>query len=62
MNYRETYRDTKEHATAIYKAEVKRFYNAPTMEKSIYISKLADRLHNIFNISYQEIEEMEKER
>lgn len=39
----------------------KMFSKRPSMELSSMMSDSADRLHNLFNFSYEEIEEMEIE-
>ena len=49
----------KAQAVEGYKAAYKRFTAKPNMETSAYCSKLADRLHKVFGLSYAEIEEIE---
>ena len=42
-----------------YQRRVRYFADHPNMEASIYCGEQADRLHNLFGFSYEEIEEME---
>lgn len=59
MNYRKSFKETEAHAIDHYKRAVTYFNNHPTMERSAYLSHLADRLHNLFGFSYEEIEAFE---
>ena len=49
----------KNQAIESYKKACKRFDENPTMEMSVFCNKQADRLHNVFGLSYEEIEEIE---
>lgn len=59
MNYRKSFRETEAHAIDHYKRTVAYFNNHPTTECSAYLSSLADRLHNLFGFSFEEIEALE---
>lgn len=49
----------KQQAIDGYKIAMQVFYHNMTMEASIYCSKLADRLHDMFGLNWDEIEDIE---
>lgn len=49
----------KQQAVEEYQRRIRYFADHSTMEASIFCTEQADRLHNIFGFSYEEIEELE---
>ena len=49
----------KQQAVEAYQRLIRHFADHSTMAVSIKCSEAADRLHNIFGFSYEEIEELE---
>jgi hypothetical protein len=49
----------KQKAVEEYQRRIRYFVDHSTMEAFIFCDEQADRLHNIFGFSYEEIEELE---
>ena len=49
----------KQEAVEEYQRRIRYFADHSTMEASIFCTEQADRLHNIFGFSYEEIEAIE---